>query len=54
MLSVANEPVVLSVILKNVVMLGPGAQARGLTLQMFVSAKKLPRDKQSSLFSPEA
>ncbi len=40
MLSVTNEPVMLSVIMQNVVMLGLGHQAHGLTLQMFVSAKK--------------
>jgi hypothetical protein len=28
----------LSVIMKNVIMLGLGHQARGLTLQMFISA----------------
>ncbi len=40
MLSVTNEPVMLSVIMQNVVMLGLGHQAHGLTLQKFVSAKK--------------
>jgi hypothetical protein len=39
MLSVTYEPFMLSVIMKNVVMLGSGAQARGLTLQMFISVK---------------
>jgi hypothetical protein len=54
MLTVTYEPFIMSVIMKNVIMLGLGCQGHGLTLHMFISVKMLPRDKQSSLYLPEA